>query len=54
MSELKKETVANYRRLAQEARHSAFIALTTEIRDEHLRLAATWEKLANEIADSTG
>ena len=53
MSEPSKATAASYRKQAEEARHSAYIALTTEIRQEYLKLAANYEKLANDIEDNT-
>ena len=52
MPDPQKATAASYRKQAEEARHSAYIALTTEIREEYLRLAANCEKLANDIEDN--
>jgi hypothetical protein len=52
MPDPQKATAASYRKQAEEARHSAYIALTTEIREEYLRLAANYEKLANDIEDT--
>ena len=45
--------VAYYREQAEEARQSASKALTRESRDGYLKLAADWEKLADDIEAGT-
>ena len=43
------ERIALYRRQAEEARQSATVALTNELRADYERLAEGWEKLADDL-----
>ena len=45
--------VAYYREQAEEARQSASKAVTRDSRDGYLKLAADWEKLAEDIEAGT-